>query len=740
MGEGSLWSFKLGDDVTRKIKIKTPSEDSVLEYLRRSRRGPLKAKEIAKGMSVATRDFRDFQLLLRGMLERGRLYRVKGQRFAVPEKVNLVAGRVSVTQKGDGFVAPDQGGQDVFVPGLSLESAMDGDQVVVRVEGRPHGRSPVGRVIKVLDRAHETVVGTFRRSRSFGVVHPRNRRISREILVAQGDEATASEGDVVVARITTFGSGNMGPMGRIETILGRSDEPGVDVLSVIHDHGLPSEFPSGVISAAGKAVAQRRRSPESHRKDRRDLNVFTIDPADAKDHDDALSLRSLGDESWEVGIHIADVSHFVRPGDDVDLEAFKRGTSVYLVDRVIPMLPPELSTDACSLLPDKDRFAVSVFAVVDSAGGIREPRFERTEIRSRHKLSYEEVQAVLDKRTSIDPETDEALRTLAALAEILREKRKERGSLDFDLPEARVLLGEGGEPVSILRVERLESHRLVEAFMLLANEIVAREAERKGMPILYRVHEPPPMDKMREVRSFLGGLGYRVSKGKIPQKDLQAVLTQVEGRPEEKLVSTVILRSMSRARYNVKNLGHYGLASNGYTHFTSPIRRYPDLWLHRVLTHTLVKGRAVPENWKGEALREKAERCSVRERVAEAAERESVDLKKVEYMERHLGDEFFGTISGVTSFGVFVLLDDVFVEGLVHVNSLTDDYYIFRQDRYLLVGERSHRTFKLGDRVEIRVARVDKEELFIDFVLVDSKRAARSTKKAARRKSSRKVT
>jgi len=685
-------------------------------------------------MSVATRDFRDFRLLLRGMLERGRLYRVKGQRFAVPEKVNLVAGRVSVTQKGDGFVVPDQGGPDVFVPGLSLESAMDGDQVVVRVEGRPHGRSPVGRVIKVLDRAHETVVGTFRRSRSFGIVHPRNRRISREILVAQGDEASASEGDVVVARITTWGSGNMGPMGRIETILGRSDEPGVDVLSVIHDHGLPSAFPGGVVSAAREAVAQRRRRPEDHRKDRRDLNVFTIDPADAKDHDDALSLRSLGDESWEVGIHIADVSHFVRPGDDVDLEAFKRGTSVYLVDRVIPMLPHELSTDACSLLPDKDRFAVSVFAVVDSTGHIREARFERTEIRSRHKLSYEEAQAVLDRRTSIDPETDEALRTLAALAEILREKRKERGSLDFDLPEVRVLLDEGGEPVSILRVERLESHRLVEAFMLLANEIVAREAERKGIPILYRVHEPPPMDKMREVRSFLGGLGYRVSKGKIPPKDLQAVLKQVEGRPEEKLVSTVILRSMSRARYDVKNLGHYGLASDWYTHFTSPIRRYPDLWLHRVLTHTLVEGRAVPEDWKGQALREKAERCSVRERVAEAAERESVDLKKIEYMERHLGDEFFGTISGVTSFGVFVLLDDVFVEGLVHVNSLTDDYYVFRQDRYLLVGERSHRTFKLGDRVQIRVARVDKEELFIDFVLVDSKRAARSTRAAVRKK------
>ena len=707
--------------MTRKAKL--PSEDSVVEFLRKSRRGPMKAKEIAKGLSVAPRHFRDFRDLLRGMLERGRLYRVKGQRFAVPEKVNLVAGRVAVTKKGDAFVTPDQSGQDVFVPGLSLESAMDGDQVVVRVEGRPRGRSPVGRVIKVLDRAHETVVGTFLSSRSFGVVHPRNRRLSREILVAKGDEAAATDGDVVVARITTFGSGKMSPMGRVETVLGKSHDVGVDILSVIHDHGLPLDFPDAVITAARDAVARRRKKPGAHRKDRRDLHVFTIDPADAKDHDDALSVRALDDGTWEVGIHIADVSHFVRPGDEVDLEALKRGTSVYLVDRVIPMLPHELSTDACSLLPDTDRFAVSVFAVVDSAGRIRDTRFERTEIRSRQKLSYEQAQGVLDDEISIDPKTDEALRSLAALAQTLREKRRERGSLDFDLPEARVLLGEGGKPVSIHQVERLESHRLVEALMLLANEIVARQAEQKRLPILYRVHEPPATDKMRDLRTFLGHLGYSVSKGKIPHKDLQAVLRQVEGRPEEKLVSTVILRSMSRARYNAKNLGHYGLASDWYAHFTSPIRRYPDLWLHRVLTHTLIQGGVVLEDWGGQGLKEKAERCSIRERVAVAAERESVDLKKVEYMERHLGEDFWGTISGVTSFGFFVLLDDVFVDGLVHVNSMTDDYYIFHQDRYMLVGERSRRTFRLGDRLRIRVARVDKEELFIDFVIVASNKS-----------------
>jgi ribonuclease R len=703
---------------------KLPSEESVLDYLRRSRRGPMKAKEIAKGLHVAPRNFKDFRVVLRDMLEGGRLYRVKGQRFAVPEKINLVAGRITVTQKGDGFVALDRGGQDVFVPELSLDSAMDGDQVVVRVEGRPRGRSPVGRVVNVLDRAHETVVGTFRRSRSFGVVNPRNRRLSREIVIARGDEATASEGDIVVARITTFGSGKMGPMGRVETVLGKSDDPGVDVLSIIHDHALPRAFPDRVVAASRDAVARRRKERGENRTDLRDLHVFTIDPADAKDHDDALSVQPLGDDSWEVGIHIADVSHFVRPEDDVDLEAFARGTSVYLVDRVIPMLPHELSTDACSLLPDADRFAVSVLAVLDAEGRVGAVRFERTEIRSREKLSYEQAQAILngEEKKKIDPKTREALSTLAALASALRERRNERGSLDFDLPEAHVELGEGGKPVSIRQVERLESHRLVEAFMLLANEIVGREAEQKRLPILYRVHEPPSIDKMRDLRTFLAGLGYRVSKGTIPQKELQNVLKQVEGRPEEKLVSTVIVRSMSRARYEVRNLGHYGLASDWYTHFTSPIRRYPDLWLHRVLTHALIDGQPVPESWAGPSLKAKAERCSVRERVAEAAERESVALKKVEYMERHLGDEFLGTVSGVTSFGIFVLLDDVFVEGLVHVNSMTDDYYVFRPDRYLLVGERSHRTFRLGDRLGIRVARVDKEELFIDFVIVASEK------------------
>ena len=700
---------------------KLPSEEAVLQHLSEFRKGPLKAKELAKALSVPTGDHRAFRDLLLEMVDRGRLYRVKGQRFAVPERINLVVGRVALTSKGDGFVKPDSGGQEVFVPGLSLESAMDGDQVVIRVEGRPRGRSPVGRVIKVLERAHETLVGTYRPTRSFGIVRPQNRKIQREVLVVQGDEGAATDGDVVVVRITTFGSGKMNPTGTIETVLGNTGDPGVDILAVIHGHGLPIEFPYDVEQYADDAVARRRADRGEGRIDRTDLHAFTIDPADAKDHDDALSIRRLDEGSTEVGIHIADVSHFVQAGDPVDLEALKRATSVYLVDRVIPMLPHALSTDACSLLPDVDRFALSLFTTVDDSGVVRDARLERTCVRSRHKLSYEEAQSVLDGTLSIDPTTDEALAELARLARALRDRREERGSLDFDLPETRVVLGESGRPLEIQRVERLASHRLVEDFMLLANEIVARKAEDARLPVLYRVHEPPPRDKMLELKSFLTRLGLKTSRGELGPKELQTVLRKVQGRPEEGLVSRVVLRAMSRARYGPRNLGHFGLASNHYTHFTSPIRRYPDLWLHRVLALASIQDEPIPEGWGGEELERKAERCSVRERVAEAAERESVDLKKVEYMERHLGDEFTGTISGVTSFGLFVLLDEVFVEGLVHVNSMMDDYYAFQESSYRLVGERSRRSFRLGDRLAVRVSRIDKEERFIDFVMVDSR-------------------
>ncbi len=695
-----------------------PEPERILQALRRSPRGPLKAKELARSLRVPDSRYPAFRTLLRELVKEGRIYLVKGQRYALPAKVNLVVGRLVVTRSGDGFVVPEEGeARDVFVRSGLLGSAMDGDRVVARIEGRPRRRNPEGRVIRVLERAHATVVGIFHRTRGFGYVVPLDQRIHRDVLIPDGEEAGAEEGDVVVTRLVTFGDGKLNPTGAVDRVLGPLSKPGVDVLAILFGHGLPLEFPPGVEAAAESAVAERADRILDGRTDHTDLLVFTIDPEDAKDHDDALSIAPVGRGRWEVGIHIADVSFYVEPGGEVDTEAYRRGTSVYLVDRVVPMLPDRLSSDVCSLRPDENRAAVSLFVVLDEEGGVRGHRLERTLIRSRHRLSYGQVQAVLAGDGSVEPATDEALRKLAELARALRRRRLERGSLDFDLPEARVLLGPEGEPVDIRKVVQLESHRLIEDFMLLANEIVAREALQRRLPIPFRVHEPPSSERLRELARFLGGLGLRLPSRHVEGKDLQRVLREAEGRPEEALVSTMVLRSMSRARYDARNLGHFGLGAEAYTHFTSPIRRYPDLLVHRVVVRALIEGGEVPGEWGGEELEAAAAHASERETKATEAERDSVDLKKAEFMLRHLGDEFSGTLSNVTSFGFFVLLDEYFVEGLVHVNSLEDDYYRLRERDLALVGDRTGRRFRIGDRVRVQVSRVDLERRHIGFVL-----------------------
>jgi ribonuclease R len=700
--------------------IKLPDEGRILEALRGSSRGPMKPKALASALHVPNGDYRAFRDRLRVLEEGGIVYRVKGGRYAAPDRISLVRGVLSTIRSGDAFVRVDDASHaDVFVPMADHATAMDGDRVVARIERRPRGRNPVGRVIKVLERAHPTVVGTYHDDRKIGYVVPRDPSLASDIIVPPGDQAEAREGDVVVVRIVSFGEKGHGPTGEVERVLGPLEDPGVDVLSVLFGHGLPLEFPDGVERAAAQVVDTLDIETQSDREDLRDRLVFTIDPADAKDHDDALSIRDLGNGLVEVGIHIADVSAYVRPGETVDLEALERGTSVYLVDRVVPMLPHALSSGACSLKPGEARLAVTLLATLDAEGRVREHRFARTIVRSRHKLAYEDVQTVLDGDSGVDAETDRAIKELDRLAQMLRGRREQRGSIDFDLPEARVVLDNEGAPVDIVRVQRLTSHRLVEDFMLLANELVAREAEARRLPILYRIHEPPTLEKTQVLREFLASLGQTLPKRKLRPGDLQAVLERVQGRPEEALISTVVLRSMQRAIYSPENLGHFGLATDHYAHFTSPIRRYPDLVTHRVVIRALIEGGPVPDTW-AEALAETAERCSLREQAAARAERDSVALKKIEFMERHLGDDFEGTVAGVTSFGFFVLLDAYFVEGLVHVNSMDDDYYEFRENEYALVGSRRGRRFRLGDRVRIRVARVDREERHVDFMLLES--------------------
>ena len=695
--------------------------EQIVEYLRSEAGRPLKAEELASQLNVPENELEEFRALLQELEQQGILYQVKQQRYAAPSNINLVVGTLNIIKSGAGFVVPDDREGDLFIPQGSLQTAVDGDRVIARLE-KKKGEKREGTIIRILSRARETIVGVYHPAKNFGFVVPEpTLRLSSDVFIPPGEDGGASEGDVVVVRITSWGERHRGPVGEVEKVLGKHGAPGVDILAVLYGHELPVEFPKPVIDEA-EAMRERgiTEGDLAYREDLREELIFTIDPVDAKDHDDALSIKRYGEGNYEVGIHIADVSFYVTEGTRLDAEALRRGTSVYMVDRTIPMLPEALSSDLCSLKEGVDRMAMSVIARLDEEGNLLEHKLVRSVIRSRHKLAYEQAQAVIEGKGSIDPETDEAIHMLVELSRKLREKRLERGSLDFDLPEARVVLNSEGEPTDIKKIERLESHRLIEDFMLLANEIVARKGSRAKLPFLYRVHEPPDDERIAQLQEFAKTFGYSISQKKKPSpKDLQRLLERIKGRPEERLLSTVVLRSMRQARYSHENLGHFGLAAKFYTHFTSPIRRYPDLIVHRICAHAFLNDENVREAMNAAMLPEIARISSERERVAVDAERDSIELKKVEFMERHLGDEFLGTISGVAAFGFFVLLDDYYVEGMVHVSALEDDYYRFREDRYEIVGEHTGRRFRLGDRVRVQVARVNREERKIDFVILE---------------------
>ena len=496
------------------------------------------------------------------MEEQGLLYQVQKERYGAPRELNLVVGRLSTIRSGAGFVSADDEKGDVYIPAEGLGSALNGDRVVARIE-KTRGQKREGRVIKVLQRARETIVGVYHPDKNFGFVLPGDPKLVKSVFISPRQDGGAQAGDIVVVRITNWGDRHRGPVGDVEKVLGPQGAPGVDILAVIYGHELPVEFPAEV-EQAGEVLRTRGIVPADlkGRRDFRETLVFTIDPVDAKDHDDALSIVKLESGLWEVGIHIADVSFYVREGTVIDAEALRRGTSVYLVDRTVPMLPHALSSDLCSLVPHVDRLAVSVILQMDDDARIVRQKLARTVIRSRHKLSYEQAQAVLEKTASVDAETDQAVFNLARISRKLRAQRSERGSLDFDLPEARVILNQEGDPIDIQKVERLEAHRLIEDFMLLANETVARKAASAKLPFIYRVHEDPDPDRLELLKDFVETFGYQLPRRKSPTpKDLQLLLDLIKGKPEEALLSTVLLRSMRRARYSHQNLGHFGRAA-----------------------------------------------------------------------------------------------------------------------------------------------------------------------------------
>lgn len=702
--------------------------EELLEIMRQTTYKPLTAQELVEELEIE--DIATFLALLRELEMEGEIILTRKNKYGLPERMGLISGRVQGHGKGFAFLLPSQPGHpDVYIRQEDLNGALHNDRVVVRLHPpRGRGQRPEGEVIRILERANETIVGTFDRGKKYGFVIPDDSRLATDIFVASEDAGNARHGDKVVVAVTRWPEGRRNPEGRIIEVLGQAKSPGVDVLSIVRKYGLPEEFPSQVLEEAASLPEAVLPEEKEGRVDLTQVKTVTIDGADAKDLDDAISIEATGEDGLRLMVHIADVSHYVQEGSPLDQEAFNRGTSVYLVDRVIPMLPPKLSNGICSLNAGEERLAMTVIMELNRDGKVTGYEITPSVIKVDQRMTYDDLRSILEDETPelVDKYHDflPEFKLMAELAKKLFERRMKRGAVDFNLPEHKVILDQEGKPVAIEKRSRTIAESIIEEFMILTNETVAEHMYWLEAPFVYRIHEEPELDNIEELNDFLHNLGYhvKVSDGEVSSWAFQEVLRKVKGQPEERVVNTVMLRSMKHAGYSPDSLGHFGLASPYYCHFTAPIRRYPDLVIHRIIREYLA---GKPSDKRLQELERLtpiwAEQSSLREKAAEEAERESVDLKMVEYMERHLGDVFTGTISGVTSFGLFVELENG-VEGLAHISSLTDDYYIFQEKQLALLGQHTRKMYRLGDRITVLVAKVDAEERRIDFEVVDDNR------------------
>ena len=689
---------------------------------------PVGVREIVRQLDLDPEARRDLKGVLREMMGDGDVVKVHGARVGLPARMNLVVGKLTCNAGGFGFVVPDKKAPreaDIYVSAVNMKEALHGDRVVARIE-RTTAKGAEGRIIRVLERATQRIVGRFESDGRFGGnVIPFDRRVLQELFIPEGEFGDAQPGQMVLAEITRPPTATRNPAGRVLAVLGRLEDPGVDLLVIMAKYGLPDAFPPDVEAEATRVPTEVRPEDIAGRTDFRPWDTVTVDPETARDHDDAISLDRLNEGGWRLAVHIADVAHYVRPGSLLDQEAYLRGTSVYFPDRVVPMLPHALSSNICSLVEAQERLTQSVVLDLDARGVVKKVTYHDGVIKSRAKMSYQQVQKIVDG--------DPALRGRFAalvplfermdeLAKLMRKRRYERGSLDFDLPEPKLVLDAAGEMTAIVASERLDSMRVIEEFMLAANEAVAARLSDAGMPALYRIHEQPDPEKVEEFADLVSTFGYRVPQdleGIRPQ-DFQLILRQIAGKPEEKLISYLLLRTMRLARYHEENLGHFGLATDMYAHFTSPIRRYPDLVVHRALR--ALREKKPPDALRAElpaGLTEMGVHLSEMERRATDAERELIEWKKVRFMADKLGESFRGYVTGVQAFGLFVELDEVYVQGLVHVSSMTDDYYQFNEKAHTIKGENTGKAYRLGDRVEVQVVKVDLEQRKIDFALVD---------------------
>lgn len=683
---------------------------------------PMKEKEMAAFMQVAKEDRAEFHKVLDELLSEGKIGITSKGKYTKPDE-NVVTGTFISNAKGFGFVEVEGRMEDLFIPETRTGDAFHKDTVQARLLPGQRGKRQEAEVIKVLDHGTTQIVGTFQKSRNFGFVIPDNIKLASDIFIPLERSKGAVDGHKVVAEITDYGNEqkNKKPEGKVVEILGHINDPGVDILSIVKNFELPIGFEEKVLNQAQKVSPDVSDADREGREDLRNVQMVTIDGEDAKDLDDAVSVSRMG-ENYLLGVHIADVTNYVQENSALDREALNRGTSVYLVDRVIPMLPHVLSNGICSLNQGVDRLALSCLMTVSPKGEVIDYRIVESVICVDRRMTYTSVKKILEDKDETECREYEAFvpmfELMEELAGILRAKRKKRGSIDFDFPETKIILDKEGHPLEIKPYERNTATKIIEDFMLLANETVAQHFYWLELPFVYRIHDNPDPEKIMQLSVFISNFGYgiKTSKEEVHPKEIQKLLGKIEGTPEEALISRLTLRSMKQAKYSVECTGHFGLACQYYCHFTSPIRRYPDLQIHRIIKEQL-RGR-LKENrilHYNEVLPAVADRSSKMERRADEAERETDKLKKTEYMEKHIGERFEGVISGITSWGIYVELPNT-VEGLIHVSSLMGDYFYYDEVNYEMVGRDFGKKYKLGERIAIIVEGTDRFARTVDFV------------------------
>lgn len=693
----------------------------ILDIINDANYKPMKAKEIAMLLNVSKEERANLDFVLNELLAEGKICITKKGKY---DKLggNLVVGEFIGNQNGYGFVECDEG-EDIFIPANKVNNAMHKDTVMVAIrrDASDAGKKREGEIIKIIAHNASEIVGTYTKNTSFGFVVPDNPKFNRDIFISKSHSNGAMTGHKVVVEITDYGDENKKPEGVIKEIIGHINDPQTDILSIVRAYGIPTDFPDDVMEQVAKVPDEVDSKDMAGRVDLRHLDTVTIDGEDAKDLDDAITLYKEG-EKYILGVHIADVTNYVTENSPLDREALKRGTSVYLVDRVIPMLPHKLSNGICSLNAGCDRLALSCIMEIDAKGKVVGHKIAETVINVNERMSYTSVKKILDG----DPEECERYHELTdffklmnELALLLRKKRMDRGAVDFDFKESKIILDEKGEPVEIKPYERNEATRIIEDFMLIANETVAEDYFWQEVPFVYRTHENPDPEKMIKLAMFISNFGYgiKTSDYEIHPKELQKLLNRISGTDEEALISRLTLRSMKQARYTTVNSGHFGLATQYYCHFTSPIRRYPDLQIHRIIKENLHGGMTDKKRKHFTSiLPEVADHSSYTERRAEEAERDTEKLKKVQYMSKRIGEVYDGVISGVTQYGLYVELNNT-IEGLVRISTLTDDYYYYNEEKYEMTGQETGNCYKLGQRVKIKVTGADKMTRTIDFEL-----------------------